>query len=233
MVPHDTLLDCIGRGTAWHIARWNTLVVVPHGILLGCTGRSTVWHIARWKALVVLPYDTLPCVIHWWLYHMTDCQVRDTDRGTIWHIARWRGTSRGTVWHILTHDHVGNEYKISTNSEAMKVFDNIYAFVPIGNARLLTSTWLTTLLGLTWHCCSLCGLLHRFCSILCRSIIKMATILWGYVNLLPPWYFKITLSYFIHVLVLYQGDGFVCRFQIVTNQGSIKLKQVITWRCIQ
>jgi hypothetical protein len=83
------------------------------------------------------------------------------------------------------------------------------------------------------HCCSLCGLLQRFCSILCRSIIKMATISREYVNLLPPWYFKITLSYIIHVLVLYQGDVCVCRFEIVTNQGPIKLKQVITWRCIQ
>ena len=61
----------------------------------------------------------------------------------------------------------------------------------------------------------------------------MATISRGYVNLRPPWYFKITLSYTMHVLVLYQGDVFVCRFEIVTNQGPIKLKQMITWRCIQ
>ena len=61
----------------------------------------------------------------------------------------------------------------------------------------------------------------------------MATISRGYVNLLPPWYFKITLSYIIHVPVLYQDDVFVCRFEIVTNQGPIKLKQVITWRCIK
>ena len=58
----------------------------------------------------------------------------------------------------------------------------------------------------------------------------MATISRGYVNLLLPWYFKITLSYIIHVLSLYQGDVFACRFEIVTNQGPIKLKQVITWR---
>ena len=56
----------------------------------------------------------------------------------------------------------------------------------------------------------------------------MATISRGYVNLLPPWYFKMTLSYIIHVLVLYQGDVFVYRFEIVTNQGPIRLKQVIT-----
>ena len=86
---------------------------------------------------------------------------------------------------------------------------------------------------MTWHCCSFGGLLQRFCSILCRSIIKMVTISRGSVNLLPLWYFKITLSYIIHVLVLYQGDVFICRFEIVTNQGPIKLKQVITWRCIQ
>ena len=61
----------------------------------------------------------------------------------------------------------------------------------------------------------------------------MVTISRGSVNLLPLWYFKITLSYIIHVLVLYQGDVFICRFEIVTNQGPIKLKQVITWRCIQ
>jgi hypothetical protein len=30
--------DC---GTVWHIARWNTLVVIPYDILLGCTGRGT------------------------------------------------------------------------------------------------------------------------------------------------------------------------------------------------
>ena len=61
----------------------------------------------------------------------------------------------------------------------------------------------------------------------------MATISRGYVNLFPLWYFKITLSYIILVLVLYQGDVFVCRFEIVTNQGPIKLKQMIIWRCIQ
>jgi hypothetical protein len=44
---------------------------------------------------------------------------------------------------------------------------------------------------------SLCGLLQRICSILCRSTIKMATISRGYANLLPPWSFKITLSYII------------------------------------
>jgi len=195
------------------------MVVVPYDIFLGCTVRGTVWHIARWNTLVVVPYDTLPCEIHWSWYHITHCQVR--------------GTDRGTEWHILTHDHVGNEYEISTNSETIKVFDNIYAFVSIENARLLTSIWLITLLSETWHCCSLCGLLQRFCPIVCQSIIKMATISRGYVNLLPPWYFKITLSYIIHVLVLYQGDVFVCWFEIVTNQGLIKLKQVITWRCIQ
>ena len=52
----------------------------------------------------------------------------------------------------------------------------------------------------------------------------MATISRGYANLLPPWYFKMTLSYIIHVLVLYQGDVFACRFEKVTSQGPIKLK---------
>ena len=161
----------------------------------------------------------MPGERHWSWYRKTHCQIK--------------GTIRGIVWHILTHDHVGNEYKISTNSETIIVFDNIYEFVSIGNARLLTSMWLITLLGQTWHCCSFGGLLKRFCSILCRSIIKMATISRGYVNLLPLWYFKITLNYIIHVLVLFQAAVFVCRFEIVTNQGPIKLKQVITWRCIQ
>jgi hypothetical protein len=57
----------------------------------------------------VIRYDIMPGGIHWSWYHMTHCQVR--------------GTGRGTVWHILTHDQVGNEYKISTNSETIKVFD--------------------------------------------------------------------------------------------------------------
>jgi hypothetical protein len=52
----------------------------------------------------------------------------------------------------------------------------------------------------------------------------MATISMGYANLLPPLYFKMTLSYIIHVLVLYQGDVFVCRFEKVTSQEPIKLK---------
>jgi hypothetical protein len=52
----------------------------------------------------------------------------------------------------------------------------------------------------------------------------MATISSGYANLLPPWYFKMTLCYIIHVLVLYQVDVFVCRFEKVTSQGPIKLK---------
>ena len=72
-----------------------------------------------------------------------------------------------------------------------------------------------------------------FTTILCRSLIKMATISRGYVNLFPPWYFKMTLSYIILVLVLYQGAVFVCQFEMVTNQGPIKLKQMITWQCIQ
>jgi hypothetical protein len=137
-----------------HIARWNTLVVVPYDILLGCTGRGTVWHISRWNTLVVVPYDIMPGEIHWSWYRMTHFYVKYTGRGTIWHNARWntlvvvpydtlsgarhwswyhmthcqvRGTGRGTAWHILTHDQVGNEYKISTNSETIKVFDNIYA----------------------------------------------------------------------------------------------------------
>jgi hypothetical protein len=39
--------------------------------------------------------------------------------------------------------------------------------------------------------------------------------------------FHITLSNIMHVLVLYQCDVSVCRFEIVTNQGPIKMKQVI------
>jgi hypothetical protein len=125
------------------------------------TGRGTVWHIVMWKALVMVPYDTLPGERYWSWYRKTHCQMKGTGRGTIWHITRCEAlvvvpydTLTGGrhwswyVWHILTHDHVGNEYKISTNSETMiKVFDNIYAFVSNGNARLLTSMWLITLLG--------------------------------------------------------------------------------------
>ena len=73
----------------------------------------------------MVPYDTLPGERHWSWYHMPHCQGR--------------GTGRGTVCQRLTHDHVGNENKISINSEPIKVFDNIYAFVSIGNARLHTS----------------------------------------------------------------------------------------------
>jgi hypothetical protein len=106
--PSNMSYGTTTRGTAWHIARWNTLVVVLYDILLGCTGRGTVRHITRWNTLVVVPYDTLPGERYWSWYHMTHWQVR--------------GTGRGTVWHILTHDHVGNEYKISTNSETIFVF---------------------------------------------------------------------------------------------------------------
>jgi hypothetical protein len=57
----------------------------------------------------------------------------------------------------------------------------------------------------------------------CR--LSCTTISRGYVNLLPPWYFKMTLSYIIHVLVLYQGDAFVCRFEI----GPHKEQQYHVW----
>jgi hypothetical protein len=121
-------------------AQWPDPLDPPHGSSANTNWtvpiyycRGTIWHTARWKALVVVPYDTLPGERRWSWYHMTHCQVR--------------GTGHGTVWHILTHDHVGNEYKISTNSETIKVFNNSYAFVSIGNARLYTSMWLITLLG--------------------------------------------------------------------------------------
>jgi hypothetical protein len=75
-------LEYTGCGTVWHIARWNTLVVVPYDILLGCTGRGTAWHIARWKALVVVLYDTLSGEIHWLRYRIAHCQVKYTGCGT-------------------------------------------------------------------------------------------------------------------------------------------------------
>ena len=64
----------------------------------------------------------------------------------------------------------GNEYKISTHSETIKVFNNIYAFVSIGNARLLTSFYVTnnplrlnmTLLFFVW---SFTTILFHFVSI--------------------------------------------------------------------
>ena len=114
VVPHNTMPGEIhglwyrithcqvkysGYGTALHIASWNALVVVPFDILLGCTGRGTAWHISRCETLVVIPYDTLLCEIHWSWYRMT---------------------------HFSTY-HDGSEYKISTNSETIKVFDNIHA----------------------------------------------------------------------------------------------------------
>jgi hypothetical protein len=195
------------------------------------TGCGTVWHIVR---------------LHWSWYRRTHCQVKGTGRGTIWHIARCEAlvevpydTLLGAwhySWYRMPHFNPWPRWKRKQNLHKFRNYNSIRQhlwIISIGNARLLTSMWLITLLGQTWHCCSLCGLLQRFCSIVCWSIIKMATISRGYVNLLPAWYFKIALSYIIHVLVFYQGDAFVCRFEIVTNQGPIKLKQVITWRCIQ
>jgi hypothetical protein len=203
-----------GRGTIWHNARWNTLVVVPYDTLpverhwswshmthcqvrgtgrvnfnwqcvirynyqcispgnVSCgtttsvfhlamcytvpqpmyftwqffthcqvkgTGRVSVWHIAMWNTLVVVPYDTLPVARHWSWYHMTHCQVR--------------GTGRDTVWHILTHDHVGNEYKISAfllieiyfcywiHRHVITCFNLIGLwFVTISNRHTKTSPW--------------------------------------------------------------------------------------------
>jgi hypothetical protein len=117
-----------GCGTVWHIARWNTLVVIPYDILLGerdwlwyrithCqvkyTGCGTAWHIAKF---------------HWSWYRIPHCQVKYTGCGTVWHIAMWntlfvlpyyimpserhwswyrmthcqmKGTGRGTLWHIV------------------------------------------------------------------------------------------------------------------------------------
>jgi hypothetical protein len=101
------------------LIRYHNQCLSPGNVSCGTqvkyTGCGTVWHIAR---------------LHWSWYRMTHCHVKYTDRGTI--------------WHILTHDQVGIEYKISTNWETITVFDNIYAFVSIGNARLLTSMWLIT-----------------------------------------------------------------------------------------
>jgi hypothetical protein len=86
--------------------RYHNQCISPRNMLYGTT--TSVLHLAT-----VVPYDTLSGARHWSWFHMTHYQVR--------------GTGRGTVWHILTHDQVGNVYKISTNSETIKVFDNIYA----------------------------------------------------------------------------------------------------------
>ena len=118
------------------------------------TGRGSVWHIARSEALVVASYDTLPGARHWSWYHMTHCQVR--------------GTGRCTVWHISTHGHVGNEYKISTNSEIIKHLCfcvdrkcKITYFYVTNNPFELNVTLLF-----------LCGLLQRFCSLLLSAKTK-------------------------------------------------------------
>jgi hypothetical protein len=63
-------VKCTGRGTIWHIARGNTLVVIPFVILLGCTVRGTVWHIARWKTPLwyrkkIARWNTLPVYFTW------------------------------------------------------------------------------------------------------------------------------------------------------------------------
>jgi hypothetical protein len=104
-----------GRGIVWHIAMWNTLVVLPYGAfsystgrgtvwrlfilhwlcyrMTHCqvkgTGRGTVWHIAMWKALVMVPYDTLPGERHWPWYRKTHCQMKGTDPDSEWYIAMW------------------------------------------------------------------------------------------------------------------------------------------------
>ena len=109
-----------GRGIVWHIAMWNTLVVLPYGALY----RMAPFHIA----LVVLPYDTLPGERHWSWYCMTHCHVKGTSHGTVWHLAKWeavvvvpyntllgekhwswyrkthcqmKGTGQGSAWHIV------------------------------------------------------------------------------------------------------------------------------------
>jgi hypothetical protein len=64
-----------GRGIVWHIAMWNTLVVLPYGALSYSTGRGTVWRLF---------------ILHWLCYCMTYCQVKGTGRGTVWHIAMWK-----------------------------------------------------------------------------------------------------------------------------------------------
>jgi hypothetical protein len=105
-----------GRGTVWHISRWNTLVVLPYVALSCCTGRGTVWrivmlhwlwyrmthcqvqgtgcdtvwYIAMWKALIMVPYDILPGERHWLWYRKTCCQMKSTGRGSVCYIARWK-----------------------------------------------------------------------------------------------------------------------------------------------
>ena len=166
MVPHDALpgerhwfwyrirhcqVKYTGCGTAWHIARlhWSWYHIAHCQVKY--TRSGTVWHIPR---------------LHWLWYRIAHCQVKYTGRGTIWHNVSWN-TLVVVPWHIARcealvvvpydtllgtshwswYRQVGNEYKISTNSETMKVFDNIYAFVSIVNARLLTSMWLIIRLG--------------------------------------------------------------------------------------
>jgi hypothetical protein len=88
------------------------------------------WNLAMCHAVPQPVHFTWQCVIR---YHNQSLSPSNMSYGITTSVFTLSG---GTVWHILTHDHAGNEYKISTNSETIKVFDNIYAFVSIENARL-------------------------------------------------------------------------------------------------
>jgi hypothetical protein len=70
-----------GRGTVWHFAMWNTLVVLSYGALSCCTGRGTIWRIVmfwqcvmRYQNQCLLP-DNVSCGITTSVFQLAMCHV--------------------------------------------------------------------------------------------------------------------------------------------------------------
>jgi hypothetical protein len=67
-------------------------------------GCGTVWHIASWNTLVVVPYDTLPGEIHWLWYRITHCQLKYTVYGGVFHLAMWHMVSQSVQPSNMSYD---------------------------------------------------------------------------------------------------------------------------------
>jgi hypothetical protein len=107
-----------GRGTVWHFAMWNTMVVLPYGALSCCTGRGTIWRIVKLQSYgtttsvfqlamcyaVPQPvYFTWQCV----MWYQNQCRSPNTLPGEIhslwYHMThcQLKYTGCGTAWHIV------------------------------------------------------------------------------------------------------------------------------------
>jgi hypothetical protein len=68
------------------VLRYHNQCISPGSVLWGTTtsvtGRGTAKHIASWNTLVVVPSDTLPAKMHWSWYRITHCQLKYTGCGT-------------------------------------------------------------------------------------------------------------------------------------------------------